>query len=175
MNVSNILSASRVILAIPAMYLILTGSYSFAVLVGIIAGLTDFLDGFIARKTDKVTELGKILDPLGDKVFLFLFALAMLIVGLMPLWFFAAFALRDILILAGGLYTKKRYNIVLASNFEGKVTFVLVLVTVLAVLLGIDVAARYGYPLSFAALLYSFTLYLHRWIRSMQSYSRQNS
>ncbi len=175
MNISNMLSASRFILAIPAMYLILTGSYSFAVLVGIISGLTDFFDGFIARKTDKITELGKILDPLGDKVFLLLFALAMLIEGLMPLWFFVAFAVRDILILAGGVYAKKRHNIVLVSNFEGKVTFVLVLVTVLAVLLGIDVAARYGYALSCAALIYSFAIYLYRWIRSMQGYSRQNS
>ncbi|PKL85263.1 MAG: hypothetical protein CVV22_08990 [Ignavibacteriae bacterium HGW-Ignavibacteriae-1] len=173
MNLSNFLSISRIILALPAMYLILTGHNVEAMIVGVIAGLTDFFDGYVARKTHTITELGKILDPIGDKVFLFLFAVAMVIADIMPLWFLVAFAVRDTLILTGGLYAKTKLNYVMASNFEGKVTFVLMLVTILAVLLGIDFASRYGYYLCLAAMIYSFALYLIRWIQALKNKGNQ--
>lgn len=169
MNISNALSLSRIVLALPAMYLILTGYNTAAIIVGISAGITDFLDGFIARKTGNITDLGKILDPLGDKIFLFLFAVAMTIVEMIPLWFLIIFSIRDLLILAGGLYAKRKLNYVMASNFEGKVTFVLILVTVLAVLLGIEFASRYGYYLCLAAMVYSFILYQLRWINALKN------
>jgi CDP-diacylglycerol--glycerol-3-phosphate 3-phosphatidyltransferase len=173
MNLSNFLSISRIILALPAMYLILTGFYTAAMIVGVIAGLTDFFDGYVARKTGTITELGKILDPVGDKVFLFLFAVAMVIADIMPLWFLVAFAVRDTLILAGGLYAKSKLNYVMSSNFEGKVTFVLMLVTILAVLLGIEFASRYGYYLCLAAMIYSFVLYQVRWIKALKDKDNQ--
>ncbi|MBE2190053.1 MAG: CDP-alcohol phosphatidyltransferase family protein, partial [Candidatus Kapabacteria bacterium] len=168
MNLSNFLSISRIIFALPAMYLILTGYNTAAMLVGVIAGLTDFFDGYIARKTNTITELGKILDPVGDKVFLLLFAIAMVIADIMPLWFLVAFAVRDTLILAGGLYAKSKLNYVMSSNFEGKVTFFLMLVTILAVLLGLEFASRYGYYLCLAAMIYSFVLYQVRWIKALK-------
>jgi phosphatidylglycerophosphate synthase len=128
---------------------------------------------YVARKTGTITELGKILDPVGDKVFLFLFAVAMVIADIMPLWFLVAFAVRDTLILAGGLYAKSKLNYVMSSNFEGKVTFVLMLVTILAVLLGIEFASRYGYYLCLAAMIYSFVLYQVRWIKALKDKDNQ--
>lgn len=172
MNISNSLSILRIILTVPVAYLIYTGDIKIAIIIGIIAGITDFLDGFLARKLNQITELGKILDPVADKIFVAVIALVMILVDLMPLWFFLAVIARDILILLGGLYLSKKYNLILASNFEGKATFMLIILTILGVLLGIQDVGFYGYYLCLAALIYSFGTYLIRMIEVMRERNR---
>ena len=83
--------------------------------------ITDLLDGYLARKLNQVSELGKIIDPLADKIAVGAIAILMFINGLIPLWFIAVVLIRDILILAFGLILKSRKKIVLMSNYPGKI------------------------------------------------------
>jgi len=96
--------------------------YLIASLIIIVIWLTDLLDGYIARKRNEVSELGKIIDPLADKITVITITLILLIQGIMPLWFFAVIMIRDILILSGGLYIKNKRGVVLQSNRIGKIT-----------------------------------------------------
>ncbi|MDX9791753.1 MAG: CDP-alcohol phosphatidyltransferase family protein [Candidatus Kapaibacterium sp.] len=160
MNIPNMISILRIILAVPVAYFIVEDNSTSALILGTIAGLTDFLDGYLARKLNIISDLGKILDPLADKFFAACVALAFILTEMMPVWFFLAVIIRDVLILSGGLYLRKKYNFVPSSNFEGKVTFFLILMTLLGVLLEFDYALYYGYYLCTAALIYSFISYL---------------
>lgn len=162
MNLSNSLSILRIILTFPTAYFIYTGEINFAIIIGIIAGITDFFDGFLARKLNQITELGKIIDPVADKILVGVIAFVMILTEQLPIWFFLAVVVRDLLILAGGFYVSKKYNIILTSNFEGKATFCLIILTVLGVLLNINYVGLYGYYLCLAALIYSFAVYMIR-------------
>ena len=84
--------------------------------------LTDVLDGYFARKRNEVSELGKIVDPLADKISIITISLIMVLTGIIPLWFFLVIMSRHILILSGGLYIKRKTGIVLQSNIIGKWT-----------------------------------------------------
>lgn len=159
MNISNSLSLLRIVLTIPTVYLLYTGNIIPAIIVGTLAGVTDFFDGYFARKLNQITDLGKILDPIADKVFIGLITFTMILIDLLPIWFFVIVILRDLLILAGGLYVKNKYKIVMASNFEGKATFVLIIAVVLGVALENSYAINYGYFLCTAALIYSLATY----------------
>ena len=68
LTIPNILSFLRILLITPFMILFLNGNYVWASLMIIISGLTDCVDGFIARKFNQVSEFGKILDPVADKL-----------------------------------------------------------------------------------------------------------
>lgn len=79
MSVPNFITVSRFFLMPVFVYLMLTKEYEFAIGVFLFAGFTDILDGYIARKYNKVTDLGKVLDPLADKI-MQLSALLMIVV-----------------------------------------------------------------------------------------------
>jgi len=64
----------------------------------IVIALTDFADGLLARKTGKVTELGKELDPLADKILVFLMLFAFFRIGILPLWVIVPVLLRDLFV-----------------------------------------------------------------------------
>jgi cardiolipin synthase (CMP-forming) len=83
--------------------------------------VTDLLDGYLARKLKQVSELGKIIDPVADKLAVGVIAIMMFIKGLIPLWFIVIVVLRDVLILVFGLILKRKKKIVLMSNYPGKV------------------------------------------------------
>ena len=68
--IPNVISLSRIFLVIPTIYLILNGKESLALLIFIFACLTDFLDGFFARKFNLESILGENLDLLADKIFI---------------------------------------------------------------------------------------------------------
>ena len=68
--IPNIISLSRIFLVIPIIYLILNGNVNFALLVFVFGCLTDFLDGFFARKFNQESILGENLDLLADKLFI---------------------------------------------------------------------------------------------------------
>jgi len=93
----------------------------FTILV-VLAILSDYLDGIIARVRNEISELGKILDPLSDKISAaFLFILAVWFDRL-PGWFFAVMILRDLLILSGSMLILKKYGKVAMSVMSGKIT-----------------------------------------------------
>lgn len=111
-------------LVIPVCYLFLTGleRYKYIVLsIMILMYITDLLDGYLARKLNQISELGKIIDPLADKIAVGAIAIMMFFNGLIPLWFILVVILRDLLILVFGLILKRKKKIVLMSNYPGKI------------------------------------------------------
>ena len=86
---------------------------------------TDFLDGWIARKTGAVTDLGKLLDPLVDKLLHIVTAIMLTIVGRIPIWFPIAFVVKEILMVLGAVVLVNN-KMVMSSRWYGKVSTVVV-------------------------------------------------
>jgi len=95
----------------------------------IVAVATDFLDGFLARKLHQVTDIGKIIDPLADKIGIGAYAILLALTGDVPLWFVVFVLLRDVLIFSGGLYIHRNKKIVPQSNWPGKISVSFIAVT----------------------------------------------
>lgn len=120
MNIANLLSLSRILLA-PFILFFFSRKNLYGVLaVWALAALTDFLDGRMARKLGKISELGKILDPVADKMTLGFSFLALMIWSDLPLWLGVIYITKEILQLAGGLVFLKTKQKVIPSNYWGK-------------------------------------------------------
>ncbi len=105
---------------------------------GLIAILTDKLDGTIARKFHQETEFGRIIDPLADKILVGIVAIVLTIQNHIPYWFVVVVLLRDVLILCGGLYLKASQRNVLASNMIGKITIGIISLYLILAILNIE-------------------------------------
>jgi len=88
--------------------------------------ISDLLDGYVARKRNEVSTLGKIIDPAADKVSIVTISILMFFRNLIPLWFILILIARDVAISIGGIYAKKKTGIVPMSNLTGKVTAFLI-------------------------------------------------
>ncbi len=120
---SNAISASRIFISIPIIYLHYTGGYqiSWPIVALVIYGLfSDYLDGIIARKTGQISELGKVLDPIADKLTAFLLFIYAVYIDYIPLWFFLLEIGRDLLILSGSIYIKWKRGKVAMAVTSGK-------------------------------------------------------
>merc|ERR1712238_310026 len=82
-------------------YLILNQQYTYALAGCFLAGLSDGLDGYIARNYDGKTVLGTYLDPLADKLFINCVALSLLSVDILPIWSVGVWIGKDILLCVG--------------------------------------------------------------------------
>lgn len=141
--VPNLISLFRLLLFIP--FLILfdlmrddSGYRYYILLVILIAFLSDVLDGFIARRTNQISELGKIIDPLADKVLVALIVFNLFSMNLIPPFYFWIVILRDIFIFIGGLVINKKVGKVLPSNRLGKITVFSIGVFIIVTLLQPD-------------------------------------
>jgi len=171
-TVPNALSILRALLTIPFVAVMLSGEprarwWGLALLA--VAALTDKLDGAFARRHHLVTEWGKILDPVADKIGMAVLAIVLVSLDMIPAWFLAAIIGRDVLILAGGLYLKRTQKIVVPSNVLGKWT-----VGVLAVAMGLALIGVTGLALDFAIgasvamLVASFVSYVRTFVLLMK-------
>lgn len=98
-NVPNLLSFLRIALVPVFLWFLLDEFFSAAIIVLAVAGLTDFLDGFLARKLNQTTKLGKMLDPVADRLYIFATLLALSATGYVPWWLAGLVILRDVLML----------------------------------------------------------------------------
>jgi CDP-diacylglycerol--glycerol-3-phosphate 3-phosphatidyltransferase len=103
------------------------------VLVGL-GWLSDGLDGIAARRLHQVSELGKILDPVADKIFVLGLLIILTAIRGFPVWLLIMFIPRDLAILGGGLYLIRRRRTVEQSGLWGKITTNLLMATVVAYL-----------------------------------------
>jgi cardiolipin synthase len=116
-------------------WLFTTGREDRAVLLYAVAAATDFLDGFIARRTGSVTELGKLLDPLADRIFIMALALALVARGALPAWLAIAVVGRDVLLLSLWPVVERRRVRRIPVNLAGKSATALLLVGLTALAL----------------------------------------
>ncbi len=138
LNISNSLSLLRIILVFPIVYLLGNEFNLIAFFVSLVAISTDYFDGYFARKLHQESELGKILDPLADKILIAAIILTLFFKGEFPLWLAAIIIGRDLLILTGGLLLSAKIKNVTPSNIYGKITMFILCITVSVFILDIE-------------------------------------
>lgn len=102
-NVPNFITLGRVLSVPVVFWLLVTGQAKAAFLIFVAAGISDAVDGYLAKRFDSRTELGAYLDPLADKLLIVSIYIALGVRGEIPLWLVIAVVSRDFLILAGVL------------------------------------------------------------------------
>ena len=118
----NILSVSRIVLLPIVLLLLFKRQNAAAVGVMAVSWTTDALDGYIARKLNQVSNLGRVLDHLVDKVWVGSVLVTLVFIRNLPLFLAAAVILRDLLILAGSGVIMKRRGLFVQSDVVGKIT-----------------------------------------------------
>jgi len=98
MSVPNLLTIARILMVPLLIWLIISGNFRFAFAIFVVAGITDAVDGFIAKNYDSVTELGAYLDPLADKLLLVSIYVALGLQGFLPDWLVILVVSRDVMI-----------------------------------------------------------------------------
>jgi len=169
-NLPNSLSFLRILLIPWFLYYYHNGHLTIAIAIMIVAVLSDWFDGRVARWTNEVSEMGKIIDPLADKLCLASVALYFLWMGELPLWFVLFVVLRDILIFTGAVYVKCRHSVITTSLWPGK--WAVGFVSMLFIVMVWPHPVFKLYPLkelflylSTVTLLYSFSQYCMRFYR----------
>ena len=121
--IPNLLSIIRIYLMYPLLTFIAEENYLFALYIFTIAAATDGLDGYLARVMDWQTDLGKILDPIADKVLLIGTIFILWMNSHIPIFVLAVFILRDFIIVMGAAFHMTVYETAAPNpNIFGKIT-----------------------------------------------------
>jgi cardiolipin synthase len=134
-QIPNAITVLRILLVAPIVYCLAKEAYREALWLFVFAGISDALDGFLAREFKWSSRFGAVSDPLADKALLVAVYITLTVNGLLPLWLLAVIFFRDIIIVAGAL----TYHMVIGSysmrpTIWGKlstfsqITYVLILV-----------------------------------------------
>ena len=120
-NVPNVLTMLRLLLVGVFIWMFLNEMYYAALAIFLLAGVTDFLDGYIARKYNLVTSFGKLVDPLADKLMLIAVLVCLTTIGVAPWWLVLAVIAKELLMVAGGLFLYQK-GVVVYAKWIGKVS-----------------------------------------------------
>jgi cardiolipin synthase len=100
-QIPNIITVARVLLVIPTAWCLIEGRYVQALVLMAVAGASDAVDGWLARRFDWVTWFGAAVDPLADKILVGVLFITLTVQGALPLWVAGIAIGRDVVILAG--------------------------------------------------------------------------
>ena len=103
-HIPNILTIMRFIFIPIILNFIFQGNYILGIIVFTISGLTDVLDGFIARKFNFVSNFGKLMDPLADKLTQISVLAALVSVKIIPVWILAIVVLKELIMVVGASF-----------------------------------------------------------------------
>lgn len=101
MNVPNTLTIIRILIALTVPFYVINGTFEVRIIAGIIctaAVLTDWIDGWYARRFNAVTNIGKILDPIADKAFVITCLSVLVYVGVISVWWVVPIILREVIV-----------------------------------------------------------------------------
>jgi cardiolipin synthase len=129
-DIPNLITAGRILLVPPTAWALVQQHFPLALILFFVAGVSDAVDGFLAKYYGWTSRLGALLDPLADKLLLVTSYLALAWVGLLPLWLLALVVLRDLVIVTGAVV----YNFHI-QRLEAEPTVISKLNTLLQILL----------------------------------------
>ncbi len=163
-TVSNVVSLLRVVLTVPTIYYILAGPdyrwhvFGFVMLMVI----SDIADGMLARARQEITEWGKIIDPMADKISIDIISVVLWYERGLPLWVVLAVVGRDLLIVVGGVLLATRVRVVPSANAWGKATTCVMAALLLCYGIDFDPPKAYLLPVAGFLIVASFVSYAYR-------------
>lgn len=163
-HIPNILTIIRFFLIPIIIYYITHDNYIMAFIILTISGLTDILDGYIARKYNFITNFGKLIDPLADKATQILILGSLVLKNIIPFWILVIVILKEFILVSGAsfLYGKE---LVVSSKWYGKMATVLFYIAIVLSLfikqfnIGFDFSI-YIYYLALLSTLFSLFMYI---------------
>ncbi len=175
-NIPNILSVIRLCMVPVFVYLFFLDypkNVWTAVFVFFLAGATDVLDGWLARKNNWISNVGKILDPLADKMMQCAALVSFYVKNIIPLWLLLVYVTKELLILAGAVFVFRKKSVVVKSSFWGKFA-VCVFYLSIAALVSLQTASdeiRNTWTVAISAIMICFAIvalvqYFREYIRS---------
>ena len=148
MNLPNIITLLRIASTPVVVWLIVEGHMMWAFWVFVAAGVSDGIDGFVAKRFNMETELGKYLDPIADKALLVSVYVTLGIEGHLPNWLVILVVFRDVFIVGGALlFETVTHSLTMQPLMVSKVN------TVLQIVLAAAVMANMGYGIVFESAL----------------------
>ncbi|MEI7670918.1 MAG: CDP-diacylglycerol--glycerol-3-phosphate 3-phosphatidyltransferase [Deltaproteobacteria bacterium] len=135
MNIPNLITLLRILLVPVVVILLIQGFFIKALIVFVVAGLSDALDGFLARVLKQQTELGAYLDPIADKALLASTFITLSVLHVIPGWLTVIVISRDFIILLGiSVLSIMSFSVEIRPLFISKITTAVQLTTVLLAL-----------------------------------------
>ena len=145
LTVANVITFCRLVLTIAFLVLFAGGEHrTLALVCYVVAATTDFLDGQVARRTQTVSWLGKIMDPIMDRVLLFTGVIGLLIVGELPLWVPVFVIGRDAYLAAGSMVLQRYRRRPVDVSYVGKTATALLMFGFCDLLLGLPQVGGLG-------------------------------
>ena len=168
-HIPNILTIIRFILVPLIVVLIMQEKYLEAFVILTVSGLTDVLDGTIARKYNLITDFGKLIDPLADKVTQISVLVTLTLKDIIPVWMIIIVFLKEVFMIAGASFLYGR-DLVVSSKWYGKLATVLFYVAIVVSLsiryfnlsLNFDI---YIYYIAIIATIFSLFMYVDAFYR----------
>ncbi len=170
--VPNLITISRILLSILFIQVFLKGEFVLALIIFLVASISDFLDGYIARKSKIASKFGAMLDPIADKILMFFSYLLFAYEKIIPCYLAVIVISRDLLIVAVVIICLlKRVNLKFSPLMSSKINTTVQLLFVLLVLtckaLSIDLSLNMAVWLVCGMTIYSGLDYArkYRWIK----------
>lgn len=163
LNIPNVLTLVRVVLVPVFIALYCCGQTGLAFAAYVAASLTDAVDGRLARRLNQVTDFGKLMDPLADKLMQMSMMFCLAGTGYLPWWVLFVLLAKEAVMVAGGALLLKR-DVVVMSNWSGKAATVLLVLAIVAIFPwhGVEAVRQAGRVLLYigaAVSLYSMVNY----------------
>ncbi len=174
MNIPNLLTIIRFIIIPIFGYFLYFESYTIAVLLFLLGGLTDVLDGYIARRFNKITSWGKLADPAADKLMQITALVVLTVNKRIPFPILVVVAAKEILMGIGSIFLLKKEHHVVSSSWWGKLaTVIFYLAVVLIIVFRMnEPASGIVAGLGILPTIFAFIMYI-RTFSSIRKESRQ--
>ena len=175
--IPNLISLVRISLVIPIVLNLLAGKYILALILFAVASISDAMDGFLARFFKWQTDLGKILDPVADKLLMIGSITVLWLNQIVPLSVFVIFVLRDLLILLGAAFEMSITEKTPSPNLIGKITTASQIIYILGLIIfeifNVNINVLIFHFLIGSISLFSLISYFRWWLNS--NFIKQNA
>ncbi len=173
-NVPNFLTLLRFLMIGVMVWFFLNDHPIYAMIVFITAVFTDFLDGYIARKFNQITNIGKLLDPLADKLLQMAAIFCMFWVGYLPLIAFILVVSCEVLMVYGASFLLMRRHTIIAANTFGKISAGIMYGAILSTFLH-DFTAPFDTYAIFLAISLIYISMAQYWYLAVRNRKRQEN
>lgn len=166
-NIPNILTIIRFIL-IPFIYIsVLNENFFIALIIFTISAFTDILDGYIARKYNYITDIGKLIDPLADKLTLVSLLLSLSILKILDWWIFAIVFIKELVLIISASVLYSKDDVVVYSKWYGKLATTIFYLAIVSSL----IINKFNFNITFRIDLYLYYLAILATVFALIMYS----